>query len=95
MQLIIVLVPLVLGLIGWGLATAGIFSKRKFVLCGLSWFLCACALWFPLYTIRHWVQIGDVSAILDCVGAYTVCAGVLLAGNGILNLLAVFINRKK
>ncbi len=95
MQLVVVLAPLALGVTGWGLSTAGILNKRKVVLCGLSWFVCACALWFPLYTICHWAQIGDVSAILDCVRVYTVCAGVLLAVNGILNVLVVFINRKK
>lgn len=94
MQFMITLAPLALGLTAWGLAGAGIFSQKKSLLCGLSWFACACALWFPLNTIRHWVQIGDTSAILDCAAAYALCGGVLLAGTGILNLLAILIKRK-
>ena len=91
LDMIVTLVPLVLGLAAWILAAASI---RKKMLSFCSWCACACALWFPIYTIHHWVQLGDTSAILDCAQAYMLCATVLLLGTAALNLLAWHIRRK-
>lgn len=88
----LVLIPLVFGLLSWGLGLTGIFQKlhRRRILCACLSFACCCvSLYFCLYTIDQWVQIEDISAILDCTGAYRFCAAVLIGGTLLLNLLSV------
>ena len=90
LSLTITLMPLLLGLAAWILAATALFShKGRPWLLPVSWGCCACALWFPLQAIHRWANIGDVSAILDCVGAYFLCATTLLAVNLLLSGLAL------
>lgn len=95
MPFVITVAPLLLGLAAWTLAVAGIFSRRYPLLRCLSWFSCACSLWFPLYSILQWVNQGDLSAVMDCIHGYTLCAGILLSVNFLLNLISALIHIKK
>lgn len=95
MDIVTTLVPLLLGLAAWTLAVAGIFSKRYPLMCCLSWFSGACALWFPLYSLLQWVNEKDLSAVMDCTHAYTLCAGILLIVNFLLNLISALLHRNK
>lgn len=79
----ITLAPLALGLAAWALAAAGLFCRKTGYIVA-SWILCGCSLWFPLQAIHRWVENGDTAAILDCTGAYFLCATVLLAVNLLL-----------
>lgn len=91
-----VLVPLLLGLLAWGLGFAGIFQKQlrhRYFHAVLSFACCCGSLYCCLQTIYHWVKIEDVSAILDCTGAFRLCAGVLIGGTLLLNTLS-FIRQK-
>ena len=90
LSLTVTLAPLVFGLVAWGLAATRLFARKKrgwFL--SASWCCCACALWFPLQAIHRWASMGDVSAILDCLGTYFLCATVLLAGNLLLTGLCM------
>ena len=53
-----------------------------------SFALCLLALVFQFAELTHRAQIGDVSAILDTVGAVTQAAAVLSAITLLLNTLA-------
>ena len=95
MELFITLLPLILGLTAWTLSCIGIFSRKYPLLHGLSWFSCACSLWFPLYSVLQWVKKEDLAAVIDCIGAYMLCASVLLLGNFVINLISALLHRKK
>ena len=83
----ITLAPLVLGLTAWGLSLFNALSRKQHRwIPTVSWFLCACALWFPLQAWNRWAQAKDVAALLDCAHAYALCAGVLLLGNLLLSV---------
>ena len=85
--MLITFAPLILGLAAWILSIIRICSRRK-NLTVLSWCLCACALWFPLYAWDRWAQAEDVAAMLDCAHAYCLCAGILLVGNLLLSVIS-------
>lgn len=93
LSLTITLAPLVFGLVAWGLSgSCAIFwrvlsQKKRAFFPTLSWVFCAIALWFPLQAIHRWVENEDTAAILDCTGAYFLCAGILLIGNLLLTAL--------
>lgn len=93
MAIVITLAPLVLGLASWTLGAVCLTANGK-RLGSVSWMLCAFALWFPLFTICRWVEKGDMAAVMDCVHAYCLCAGVLLAGNVLLHLIGTLTHRK-
>ena len=76
---------LLLGLTAWSFAIAGI-RRRKISL--TSFALCLTALVLQFMELTHRARIGDVSAILDTVGAVTLAAAVLSAGTMLLNTLA-------
>ena len=76
---------LLLGLAAWGFAIAGLKRRRMSL---TSFALCLLALVFQFAELTHRAQIGDVSAILDTVGAVTMAAAVLSAGTLLLNTLA-------
>lgn len=95
MELVVTLLPLILGLAAWILAFIGIFSRHYALTRCLSWFSCACALWFPLYTIFQWVQKGDMAAVMDCIRAYLLCTSVLLLVNFVINLISALLHIKK
>lgn len=83
-----VLAPLFLGLLSWGIGVAGIVQSnpRSRHLCsGLSLLACCSSLYCCLYTINHWAKMEDISAILDCAGAYLFCSSVLLTVTFVLN----------
>lgn len=82
--MLITLAPLFLGLAAWIVNTLCV-CKRRSDFAVLSWCLCACALWFPLFAWDRWAQAEDVAALLDCAHAYCLCAGVLLVGNLLLS----------
>ena len=87
-----VLIPLLLGLLSWGLGIAGIFQKQlryRYFHAVLSFACCCGSLYCCLQTIYHWVQIEDVSALLDCTGAFCFCAAVLIGGTLLLNTLSL------
>ena len=94
MEIVITLLPLILGLIAWTLAFIGIFSRRYPLMRCLSWFSCACSLWFPLYSILQWVKKDDLSAVMDCIHAYVLCASVLLLVNFAINLISALLHIK-
>ena len=86
-----VLVPLLLGLLAWGLGLAGIFQKHlrhRYFFSVLSFGCCCGSLFYCLEIIHHWVTIEDVSAILDCTGALRLCAAVLICGTLLLNFIS-------
>lgn len=92
----VLLAPVAFGLTGWILALRYGFSRKKGrTLLPLSWCACALALWFPLYSIHRWAQLGDTAAILDCAQAYVTGASVLLAVNLIITAIGVFRGRKQ
>ena len=76
---------LLLGLTAWGFAIAGLKRRRMSL---TSFALCLLALVFQFAELTHRAQIGDVSAILDTVGAVTQAAAVLSAITLLLNTLA-------
>jgi hypothetical protein len=82
---------LLLGLTAWGFAIAGI-RRRKISL--TSFALCLTALVLQFMELTHRARIGDVSAILDTVGAVTLAAAVLSAGTVLLNTLAYLSSRE-
>ena len=84
----ITLLPLILGFVSWGLSVCGLVY-RKVPLFTAGWCCCAWALPFPLVTMERWAESGDTSAFLDCIGAYVLCAGVLLGVNSLLGLIAL------
>ena len=81
--MLMTLAPLILGLAAWTLNVLCVCSRRK-GFCTLSCCLCACALWFPLYTWNRRAGAEDVAAMLDCAHAYALCAGVLILVNLLL-----------
>lgn len=96
LSLTIVLAPLAFGLAAWTLAMIWGFSrKRSSLYLTLSWCACAVALWFPLQAIRRWVENGNTAAILDCTGAYFLCATVLLAVNLFLTVFGMLCKKQK
>ena len=82
---------LLLCLTAWGFAIAGI-RRRKISL--VSFALCLTALVLQFMELTHRARIGDVSAILDTVGAVTLSAAVLSAGTMLLNTLAYLSSRE-
>lgn len=93
LSLSITLAPLFFGLAAWAMAAVGLFSRKKWCI-PASWCCCGCSLWFPLQAIYRWVQNEDTAAILDCAGAYFLCATVLLAGNLLLSSLCLLRKKK-
>ena len=76
---------LLLGLTAWGF---GIAALRRGKISLTSFALCLTALVLQFMELTHRARIGDVSAILDTVGAVTLAATVLSAGTMLLNTLA-------
>jgi len=86
-----ILIPLLLGLLSWGLGFAGILQKslsHRFLFSCLSFACCCGSLYSCLQTIWHWVKTEDISAILDCTGALRLCAAVLICGTLLINTLS-------
>lgn len=67
----------------------GMGWSRSSVLC------CAAALLFQILEMAHRSAIGDVSAILDTIGAVAAGAGVLVLISAVLNVLAYRNYRRK
>ena len=76
---------LLLGLTAWGFAIAGLKRRRMSL---TSFALCLLSLVPQFAELTHRAQSGDVSAILDTVGAVTQAAAVLSTGTLFLNTLA-------
>lgn len=94
----IVLTPLVLGLLSWGIGVAGIVQSKprsRHLCSGLSLLTCCGSLYCCLYSINRWAKMEDISAILDCTGAYLLCAGVLLIVTSVLNFLIFVLKTPK
>lgn len=85
---LVTLTPLILGIAAWVLSVVHLFFKQHRWMATVSWLLCACALWFPIYSWSQWAQAEDVAALLDCARAYSLCASVLLVGNLLFSLPA-------
>ena len=93
-----VLAPLFLGLLSWGMGVAGIVQRSpcsRHLCSGLSLLSCCGSLYCCLYTIHHWAKLEDISAICDCANAYLFCAGILLAVTFVLNALIFILKPKK
>ena len=82
---------LLLGLTAWGF---GIAALRRGKISLTSFALCLTALVLQFMELTHRARIGDVSAILDTVGAVTLAATVLSAGTMLLNTLAYLSSRE-
>lgn len=81
-----------LGFVSWlcaGKAMGCAHDCRKGTGWSLSSFLfCAVALLFQVLEMAHRAWIGDMSAILDTIGAVAAGAGILVLITAVLNLLA-------
>ena len=98
---ILEMIPLMLGLISWILAFAGILFGRgrlenkwkrySFV----SVICCSIALYFPSAILDYNIRVGDSSAVLDIVWGLHYAAAVLLIGTLLFNGLSWWINSKR
>lgn len=83
-----------LGLLAWGLGVEALLNRRaprKSALCSAGSFAaCAASLCLVVVDLAGQADEGDVSAILDTVGGFRLCAVVLLIGTLALNALALF-----
>lgn len=86
---------LILGLLSWLTALFDISRGRRSCWGVLASFLCcAGAMLLQLFQVRTLVQINDISALMDTIGAVTFAAAVLFAVTLLLNLIAVVHGRK-
>ena len=80
---------LALGLAAWGTAVAAIRAKRSGQLLSVGSFACCCAaLILQFLEIRIRVDHGDLSAVMDTIGATLTGAVVLTVVTVLLNLAA-------
>ena len=89
------LAPLILGLAAWSINIYACIWRKKQYLPMLSWALCACALWFPIFSWDRWAAGEAVSALLDCAHAYVLCATILLVVNLLLTGIVWLRSAKK
>ena len=83
-----------LGLMAWGIPLAAIALKKKSNCCGLSFTCCCCALAFQIFEIKHMIDIGDYSAVMDTTKAISIAVIVLVTGTLIINFAAVRFYKK-
>lgn len=82
------------GLCACALGLAALAKRGSYLSLG-SIFFCALALLLQLLEIRRRVALADWSALLDTVPAITTAAALLLAVTGLLNLIALGMEKKK
>ena len=79
---------LALGLAAWGIAVAAIRANRREGLLSAGSFACCCgALILQFLGIRTRVEHGDLSAVMDTIGATLTGAVVLSVVTVLLNLV--------
>ena len=93
--MLITLAPLILGLVAWSVNIYACILRKKQLLPTLSWVLCACALWFPIFNWDRWAAGEDMAALLDCAHAYALCATILLVINLLLTGIVWLRSSKK
>lgn len=82
------LMSLLQGLLSWGMGTAAIFRKGRFLI-PASLLFCSISLLLQLFQVRQLVQIGDWSALMDTMDAVALAATVLLIVTAALNIAAL------
>ena len=84
------LASIFLGLMAWSLPVIYLMAgRRREWYCGGSFALCALSLYIQLREVMHRVNIGDLSAVMDTIGAVVFAATVLVVTNVVLNTLAM------
>ena len=78
---------LALGLAAWGIAVAAIRANRREGLLSAGSFACCGALILQFLEIRTRVEHGDLSAVMDTIGATLTGAVVLSVVTVLLNLV--------
>ncbi len=96
---LLTLLPIILGLLAWGVAVFGIFSGREAALwkncSSLSFLLTSVAVYIPLLTCDLIMRFENYGTVEDTIWGYNFAAAVLIIGSLILNLAAYMIHRKK
>ncbi|WMI80502.1 hypothetical protein [Anaerotignum sp. MB30-C6] len=86
---------LVLGVVSWIIPIVAVkqYGKRHKVtyFSVYSFTACTMALVFQLFEIRHRVNTGDFSAIMDTIGAITVVSVILIMVTVVLNSTALYL----
>ena len=86
--------PILFGLASWGFGLASVFGDEPKKYSVISFCLCSIALVFPVFILDMEIRTGDMSAVEDVVWALDFASIALLLGTIILNVCAVFVNRK-
>lgn len=88
---------IVLGLGAWSFACMAIASKKTKIphrFSVISFSMCIISLVFQLFEINNRVNIGDFAAIEDTIRAVIMAAVVLVVVTIVLNVVALFKNKK-
>lgn len=86
------LASILLGITAWALPVICLMRRGRWeLLCCGSWFSCVLSLYFQLREVLHRVDIGDLSAVMDTIGAVVFCAAVLMAVTLVLNLMTLLV----
>jgi len=83
---------LVLGIGAWAFGVLAIKApgiSKAYKRSGLSFSLCAVSVLLQLMEISRRVSIGDLSAVMDTIGAIVLAASLLIGVTVILNAVAV------
>lgn len=87
---------LALGLLAWLVPVAALLRRGGSLLgCAGSFAACALSLCLVVFCLGHLADVGDVSAFLDTVNSYRLCAGVLTVGTLALNTLVLALQARR
>lgn len=80
---------ILLGLSSWACGAKAVGNHQR----GMRWILasllcCAAALLLQILEVAHRTAIGDMSAVMDTIGAVAGAAGILVLISAALNILA-------
>lgn len=83
------LTSLLLGLISWIIPLLSMMRKKTSIFsCGGSFLCCALALLLQLLEVNNRVNLGDLAAVMDTIGAVVLAGAVMLTVSAGLNLLS-------
>lgn len=89
------LASLFLGLVSWIIPLLSVMRKKNCFLSGCGSFLCcAIALLLQLMEVNNRVNLGDLAAVMDTIGAVVPAGAVMLTVSVGLNLLSYVRSRK-